>query len=98
MSMKEIQQLHANKIDGKKLSDAPDQEPMVRGADGFLDYVKVPPPWKNRKGPYKMDYLYGDANWIFRKSDKAHYILGGTSIVLVSGLILINKFNPLLLQ
>ena len=96
MTIKEIQELQTKKMQGQQLDDK-EQEPMIRGADGFLDYVKVPPPWKDRKPPYKPIYLYEDINWIVRKSDKAHYVLGGGSIVIVSGMIVISKYFPMLL-
>ena len=60
LTMKEIQAMQAKKIDGLELKDDAYTEKgknVIRGADGFLEYNKVPPPWKERKGPYKLSYL-----------------------------------------
>ena len=99
MSMKEIQELQASKATTKAAqgSTLPD-EGMVRGADGFLDYAKVPPPWKDRKGSYKADYLYEDVNWIVRKSSKAHHIFGGSMIAFTVGCVCVELYNPMLLH
>ena len=99
--MKEIQAMQAQQIEGKELQDDMYTEKgknVIRGADGFLEYAKVPPPWKDRAGPYKANYVFEDVNWIVRKSDTAHHVLGGVCIVITGGIILVKSFNPILLQ
>jgi hypothetical protein len=99
MSMKDIQEMHANKVNGVTLKDAIYTEKgknAIRGADGFLEYQKVPPPWKDRKGPYKASYILEDANWIMRKSSKAHHVFGGVCIVFSAGIVLVEYTNPML--
>ena len=101
LTMKEIQAMQAKKIDGLELKDDAYTEKgknVIRGADGFLEYNKVPPPWKKRKGPYKLSYLLEDGNWIVRKSNTAHHVLGAVCVVFTVGGIVVQSVNPMLLQ
>ena len=92
--MEDFEQKNNVKLKAKE-EELEHERKALRGSDGFLEFKEVDPPWTLReKGSgYNAQFFLDDANYILRKSKKADQIVGGISILFITGVGLGSYFN-----